>query len=87
MVKYVNRSIVSIGGIIMTEHVNKTVNVFHRGRSWGPRGLPVMLTYIGAAIYFVEQAGDGFWPVVLALLQAAVWPVYVVYHVLKLLGA
>ena len=71
----------------MTEHVNKTVNVFHRGRSWGPRGLPVMLTYIGAAIYFVEQAGDGFWPVVLALLQAAVWPVYVVYHVLKLLGA
>jgi len=46
-----------------------------------------MLTYIGAAIYFVEQAGDGFWPVVLALLQAAVWPVYVVYHVLKLLGA
>ena len=71
----------------MAEHVDKTVNVFHRGRSWGPRGLPVVLTYIGAAIYFIEQSGGGFWQVILALLQAAVWPVYIVYHVLHFLGA
>ena len=71
----------------MTEHVEKTVNVFHKGRSWGPRGLPVLLAYIGAAIYFVQQSNESFWGVILALLQAAVWPVYVVYHVLRLLGA
>jgi len=71
----------------MTEHVEKTVNVFHKGRSWGPRGLPVLLAYIGAAIYFVQQSNESFWGVILALLQAAVWPVYFVYHVLKLLGA
>lgn len=69
----------------MTEHVNKTVNVFHR--AGGPMGLPFILTYLGAAIYFVEKAGNGFFDVVLALLQAIVWPVYVVYHVLQVLGA
>lgn len=40
-----------------------------------------LMTYVGAAIYFVDKA-DGFWEVVLALLQALVWPAYVVNHVL-----
>ena len=50
-------------------------------------GFPVLLAYIGAAIYFVQQSNGGFWEVILALLQAIVWPVYVVYHVLVVLGA
>ncbi|WP_255453910.1 hypothetical protein [Cryobacterium sp. Hz9] len=33
------------------------------------------------------SGGDGsFWGVILGLLQAIVWPVYVVCHVLVLLG-
>jgi len=50
------------------------------------KGFPFLLTYIGAAIYFVQQSGGGFFEVVFALLQALVWPVYFVYHVLQLLG-
>ena len=41
----------------------------------------------GAAIYFVSVSDGSFWGVILGLLQAIVWPVYVVYHVLAALGA
>jgi hypothetical protein len=53
----------------------------------GPWGFFFLLCYIGAAIYFVSHSGGGFWDVVLGLLQAAVWPVYVTFHVLGILGA
>jgi hypothetical protein len=45
-----------------------------------------LVTYVGALIYFVDKA-DGFGSVLLAFLQAAVWPAYVVNHVLTLLHA
>ncbi len=45
-----------------------------------------LVTYIGAAVYFVHTS-VGFWGVVLALLKAAVWPAFVVYHALFLLKA
>jgi len=61
----------------------KTVNVFR----YGPRGALFGLTYIGAAIYFIAQTTGGFWEVILGLLQALVWPAYVVYHLLAFLGA
>jgi len=49
---------------------------------------PVLfMAYIGAAIYFISESNGGFWEVVLGLLQAIVWPVYAIYHVLVLLGA
>lgn len=50
-------------------------------------GFFFFLAYIGAAIYFISESGGSFWGVILGLLQAIVWPVYVVYHVLLLLGA
>lgn len=53
----------------------------------GPWGVVFLMAYIGAAIYFISQSDGGFWSVILGLLQAAVWPVYVLYHVLLLLGA
>jgi hypothetical protein len=53
----------------------------------GPAGFFFLLAYIGAAIYFISQSDGSFWAVVLGLLQAMVWPVYVIYHVLLLLGA
>jgi hypothetical protein len=53
----------------------------------GPWGFFFLLAYVGAAIYFISMSGGSFWGVVLGLLQAIVWPLYVVYHVLVLLGA
>jgi len=53
----------------------------------GQWGFFFLLAYIGAAIYFVSASGGTFWGVVLGLLQAMVWPVYLVYHALALVGA
>lgn len=53
----------------------------------GQWGFFFLLAYIGAAIYFISISDGTFWAVVLGLLQAIVWPVYVVYHVLVVLGA
>lgn len=55
--------------------------------SAAPWGFFFLLAYIGAAIYFVSISDGSFWGVILGLLQAIVWPVYVVYHALVLLGA
>lgn len=68
----------------MGERERHTVKVINKA---GPRGAVALMAYIGAAIYFVQQSSGGFWEVILALLQAAVWPVYVIYNVLLALGA
>jgi hypothetical protein len=44
------------------------------------------LGLIGALIYYIQYA-DGFWSVVLGILKALVWPVFVVYELLKHLAA
>lgn len=41
---------------------------------------------IGALVYYVSVA-DGFWPVILGVLKAIVWPAFLVYHALKALVA
>jgi len=53
----------------------------------GPWGFVFLLAYIGAAIYFVSASDGSFWGVVVGLLQAIVWPAYVVYDVLLAIGA
>ena len=53
----------------------------------GSWGFIFLLAYIGAAIYFISTSDGSFWAVILGLLQAIVWPVYVVYYVLLGLGA
>lgn len=52
----------------------------------GQWGFFFLLAYIGAAIYFISRSDGAFWSVVLGLLQAAVWPAYVIYNVLLLLN-
>jgi hypothetical protein len=42
------------------------------------------VTYVGALIYFLDSA-VGFGQKLLAFLQAAVWPAYVVNHILTIL--
>ncbi|GAB2459537.1 hypothetical protein GCM10027029_21940 [Conyzicola lurida] len=53
----------------------------------GQWGFVFLLAYIGAAVYFVSVSDGSFWGVVLGLLQAIVWPAYVVYYSLAGLGA
>lgn len=61
----------------------------HHGRygTDGQLGFFGFLAYIGAAIYFVGLTNGAFWAVLLALLKAIIWPVYVIYNVLRVLGA
>lgn len=61
----------------------KTVRVMN---NQGPTGFVFFVAFIGAAVYFVQQS-HGFWEFVLAILKAIVWPAYVVYHGLLMLGA
>jgi hypothetical protein len=50
-----------------------------------PFGGMYFLTIIGAAVYFVQNS-EGFWGFILALLQALVWPAFVVHRTLELLN-
>jgi hypothetical protein len=44
------------------------------------------LGLIGALVYYIRFA-DGFWDGVLGVLKALVWPAFVIYDLLKFLGA
>ena len=48
-------------------------------------GLFALMLYVGAAIYFISHSDGSFWGVILGLLQALIWPVYVIFHVLQAL--
>jgi len=62
----------------MTGRSRQTIRVINES---GPLGFFFFVAYIGAAVYFVERA-SGFWGVVLALLEAIVWPAFVIYGAL-----
>ena len=62
----------------------RTTRVVESNGTWG---VFFLLAYVGAAIYFISQSDGSFWAVILGLLQAMVWPAYVIYHVLVLLQA
>lgn len=44
------------------------------------------LGFLGAAIYYISTA-TGFWVGVLGFLKAIIWPVFLVYELLKFIGA
>lgn len=44
------------------------------------------LGVVGAAIYYI-QAAAGFWAGVVGFLKALVWPAFLVYELLGLVGA
>jgi len=52
----------------------------------GPAGAVYGLGLIGAAVYFISQAGT-FWAGVLGFLKALVWPAFLVYELFKHLQA
>jgi hypothetical protein len=74
-------SIRARGGHTVT--VGRT-RIVERNGVWG---VFMLLAYIGAAIYFISRSGGGFWEVIIALLQAFVWPAYLIFHALQALGA
>ena len=44
------------------------------------------LGFIGAVIYYISTAAS-FWTGVLGILKAIVWPAFLIYELLKFLGA
>jgi hypothetical protein len=75
-----------ISGIFVTEENYMTKNgKAVKVMSEGPMGWIMFMAYIGAAIYFFN-VDPTFWGFILALLKAAVWPAYVLYEVLTILG-
>jgi hypothetical protein len=54
----------------------------HHSRCGGFYGLG----FLGAATYYISTA-SGFWMGVLGILKAAVWPAFLVFELLKFLGA
>lgn len=53
--------------------------------SQNPLGFWYVLGIVGSAVYFIQQV-DGFWPIVLALLKALVWPAFLTYDALRFLA-
>jgi len=49
----------------------------------GGAGGAYFLGMIGAAVYYLHIS-YGFWPSIVALLKACVWPAFLVYHLLGL---
>lgn len=57
---------------------NKSCTNYH-----GTCGCIYFLGFVGAAIYYIQQA-NGFWAGVLGILKALVWPAFLVYKLLEM---
>ena len=62
-------------------HKQKSKMVVKKGGSGGLW----FLGFIGALIYYLHVHSGTFWLVVLAVLKAVVWPVFLVYHLMVFL--
>lgn len=62
----------------------KEVNVVNINKA-KPMGMFFLMTYVGALVYFINQA-DGFWHVVFSFIQAAIWPGILIYKVFTLIN-
>jgi hypothetical protein len=57
-----------------------------RGRGAGGGDVVYFFGLIGALVYNIQHA-DGFWPGVIGVLKAFVWPAFLVYDLLKFLAS
>jgi hypothetical protein len=53
---------------------------------YGPFGFVLFIAFVGALVYFSQHAHN-FGEALLSIGKAIVWPGFVVYHVLQLIGA
>jgi len=67
----------------MTKSDNNSVKIINQH---GPMGFVMFVAFIGAFTYFSQHANN-FGDVLFALVKALVWPGFVVYHGLQMLGA
>jgi hypothetical protein len=58
---------------------------WHHGGGKGMFGGMYCVAFIGAAVYYIQQA-DGFWMGVLGFLKAIVWPAMLIYKVFTMIG-
>lgn len=69
---------------------NETANVnCCKGKGGGAGGCLggfYFLGFIGSTVYYISTAG-GFWLGVLGFLKALVWPAFLVFELLKFIGA
>jgi len=49
-------------------------------------GIGYILGFVGAIIYYISVT-TSFWVGVLGILKALVWPAFLIYELLKFLGA
>lgn len=62
---------------------DKDMKYRHYGAG-GTSGAVYGLGFVGAAVYFIQNASS-FWMGVVGFLKALVWPAFLVYEALKLL--
>lgn len=59
---------------------------WHRSRNASENwGAVYFLGIIGVAVYYIQQV-SGFWPIVVAILKAIVWPAFLLYKVFSMLN-
>jgi hypothetical protein len=66
-----------------TQRIEKNVVVKHGGSAGG--GMVYLLGVIGAAVYYIGQAGGDFGQIVIGVFKALVWPAFLVYYALQFL--
>ncbi|HEY5667933.1 MAG TPA: hypothetical protein VIR03_02085 [Candidatus Saccharimonadales bacterium] len=66
----------------MSETSKKNVKIINKGGN--PFGGFYLVTYVGAAVYFIHHT-QGFWGVVWALVKAMFWPGFVVYRAMEMM--
>jgi hypothetical protein len=71
-------NLASDSSFLKVQHVEKVVN------NNGAFGGVYFLAFVGAAIYYLQQASS-LWEGIVGLFKAVVWPGFIMYEVLKLL--
>lgn len=65
--------------------INKC-NSKNMSKSYAGHGCFYGLGFIGAAVYYISIS-SGFWMSLLGVLKAFVWPAFLIFEILKYLGA
>jgi len=68
--------------MLMVNGINNNKKYMSKCNAAGGGGA-YFLGFLGAAVYYVQLA-DSFWPGVVGVLKAIVWPAFLVYHLLGL---
>jgi hypothetical protein len=69
-----------------TNMKKKVISCCASGSNEACGGIAYFLGVIGAAVYYISAA-TSFWAGVLGFLKALVWPAFLVFELLKFLGA